>query len=629
MSWYQRFTRIKTAPWLADILAAIGGIIYFAQSWAFAHTQVSILDEGAYLLKGYLFATGKYWPFQDYGPWTNHMPLSFLIPGWVQVLFGPGLRTGRYFAIALGAVMLIGVWLVSRRFGNRWWSAALIWFLAVNIPVLKVYSLVTSQGLVACMLVWVLVLILGPDRPGWQVYLGAVLAGLMMLTRINMTPLLPFLLVYIFWEHGKKTGAWALVAVVLTVGIGHAFFWPGILKLWTAWLPIEDFSFLDTWRSPGGAKSSWNPKVSMLGRLSSFLLGYRIHFFAFTIVLISMLMWPPKRLWRSEWRFKIAIFFLVSFMVLTGFHAWASLGKNYCVYCFPNYLMFFQILGVLLGNVVFTSWDVYKERFGRMLPIITMLMVMSGMVYHAVEGKRIFKTWGGGWLRYLLGELWRINVPRVRSLKIEPGTVEIWALFANKFGWDKDQVINSTFIIVWLLIVSLVFYFGIKWAKKIIGKAGKVEFSTLAIGMFLFLFLGTGLSLRIGPLSTGTDCNGDVISSYEIGGAYLADNIPPGSKIYWNGGLSTVPLLYLTDREIYPPQINSGYSYRLGGDPDELLRYGLWNEEIAQAWQQEADVVLVEGGQGEWEDDAFDEIMPTPPMYPCQTNNEIHIYIRK
>jgi hypothetical protein len=138
MSWYQCFTRIKTVPWLADILAAIGGIIYFAQSWTFAHTQVSILDEGAYLLKGYLFATGKYWPFQDYGPWTNHMPLSFLIPGWVQVLFGPGLRTGRYFAIALGAVMLIGVWLVSRRFGNRWWSAALIWFLAVNIPIIKV-----------------------------------------------------------------------------------------------------------------------------------------------------------------------------------------------------------------------------------------------------------------------------------------------------------------------------------------------------------------------------------------------------------------------------------------------------------------------------------------------------------
>ena len=204
MSWYQRFTRIKIATWWADVLSVVGGFVYIVQSFFLAHTRGSILDEGAYLLQGYQFATGKYLPFQDYGSWTDQMPLSFLIPGWVQVIFGPGLRTGRYFAVALGVLILIGVWLVSRRFGNGWWSAVLIWFLAVNIPVLKVYSVMTSQVLVACMLVWVLVLVLGPERPQWQVYLGAFLAGLMTLTRINMTIFLPFLLAYILWEHGKK-----------------------------------------------------------------------------------------------------------------------------------------------------------------------------------------------------------------------------------------------------------------------------------------------------------------------------------------------------------------------------------------------------------------------------------------
>ena len=87
---------------VAEIWAAIAGVVYLAQLWFHTHTQVSNLDEGNYLYKGYLFATGQYFPFQDYGPRTNHMPLSFLIPGYVQKWFGPGLRSGRYLAWFLG-----------------------------------------------------------------------------------------------------------------------------------------------------------------------------------------------------------------------------------------------------------------------------------------------------------------------------------------------------------------------------------------------------------------------------------------------------------------------------------------------------------------------------------------------
>jgi len=44
----------------------------------FAHATISNLDEGAYLLKGLLFAGGEYRPF-DPGIWTNKAPLAFLI----------------------------------------------------------------------------------------------------------------------------------------------------------------------------------------------------------------------------------------------------------------------------------------------------------------------------------------------------------------------------------------------------------------------------------------------------------------------------------------------------------------------------------------------------------------------
>ena len=132
MTLFDRMASLRERPWLAEILAGLAGVTYIVQAFIYAHTQFSVLDEGAYLVKGYLFATGQYTPFQDYGPWTNHMPLSFLIPGWVQAIFEPGLRTGRYFSIFLGIVLLLGLWWVTRRLGGRWWAAGAVWAIALN-----------------------------------------------------------------------------------------------------------------------------------------------------------------------------------------------------------------------------------------------------------------------------------------------------------------------------------------------------------------------------------------------------------------------------------------------------------------------------------------------------------------
>jgi hypothetical protein len=623
----QHIDRIKTSSWLTSLVGISGGLVYLIQSWFYAHTQISILDEGAYLLKGYLFATGKYQPFQDYGPWTNHMPFSFLIPGWAQVIFGPGLRTGRYLTIAFGGVMLLGIWVISRRLGNRWWAVASVWLFAFNAPAIKIYSVVNSQGLVACMLVWILVLVLGPNRPVWQVNLGVVLAAVLLLTRINMTPVLPLVLVYIFWQHGIKTGIWASVTSVLAVGIGHAFFWPEILKLWAVWSPIN-FPFLNTWKLRVGSPALWNPEINFHGRILSFLLSLRVHFTALAGILGALIMWPPKQTWRTVWRFRAAVFLGVSFMVLFAIHAWASLGKSYCVYCLPNYMMFFHLLGILFVCVSFSSWNEFRVRSRMWLPVMIILGISIGVGYSLVIGKQIKATWIGGRLFDFVNLLWHIEVPRIREMRIEPGSVELWGLFANKLGGTEKQIVDVTLLLVLLLIGCLILYFGGKWFGKHLASLTRVTYSSIAILMIVFLSLGTALTLRIGYVRQETDCGWNVISTYEAVGAYLAKNIPPGSKIYWRGGKSAVPLLYLNEYKIYPPQINGDYSYFLGGNPDILAQYGMWNVELDQLWLQDADVILIESRQKGINNDLFDEITPTPSLLPCN-NSVIHVYIRK
>src|SRR5690349_4592834 len=122
----------KLSPWAAHILALLGLLVYIVQAVLFAHTTGSNLDEGGYLYKGLLFAEGVYRPFQPYGFWTNKAPLAFLIPGYVQEIFGAGLRTGRYLAIAESILAIIGLWIVTHRLAGKWLAAAAVWVLALS-----------------------------------------------------------------------------------------------------------------------------------------------------------------------------------------------------------------------------------------------------------------------------------------------------------------------------------------------------------------------------------------------------------------------------------------------------------------------------------------------------------------
>src|SRR6266540_4362083 len=272
----------KKIPYFIEIITVVGVIFYIAQSWYFANSLDSIGDEGSYLYKGYMFARGDYYPFQEYTFWTNKAPLAFLIPGYIQLWFGPGLSVARYFAILLSILMLIGVWLTARRLGGKNWAAVAVWVFALSFAQISVYSEAVSQGLVACMMAWMFFLTLGGDRPFWQLILGSALSILIVMTRQNMAVVPALLVAYIFWEYGKKAGSWALAAcAILFIGF-HLLYWPGILQIWAPWLPSSLTPFLDNFRiSAPLAGTEFTFDASTSSRFQSLATGIHDHFFVF------------------------------------------------------------------------------------------------------------------------------------------------------------------------------------------------------------------------------------------------------------------------------------------------------------------------------------------------------------
>lgn len=607
------------ARWLSSGISLAGMAIYASMLWTFAHTQFSVLDEGLYLYKGWLFTGGRYTPFQDYGVWTNQMPLAFLIPGWIQQIFGPGLRTGRMLAVLLGMLMLLGLWLTARRLGGRWIAAGCVASMALNPAAARMLAMAASQGLVACMLVWTLFFCLGADRKNWQLFIGGLLAGATVMVRINLLPLLPLLAVYIIWARGFKLALWWLGGNLLSFGGVHLAYWPNILKLWAKWLPLP---FLKPWFSPENVPT-WKPDNPLQFRVASFFLAFRYHFAALAGALASWIFWPKRERFDPEKR-KIALFLSALLLIFFVLHAWAALGNEYCVFCFPTYSSFYSSLGLLLAAITLPVWNLspatdFPGTLRLRLGGLAFLGLLAGMAYSAEAAAE-----------QMLGALFykRLLAAPVPGLH---GAL-LWQVLANKFELEYKAIYDGfhTWLPVCLALAFGLLLFTGLWAKPGGSRAR-------AWGLTILIITLLGSALAPAPVLAGDyttyDCASDVIPGYEMAGALLAKSIPAGARIFW-AGYSPVTLTYIPGVQIYPPQLNGVYSFRISPDQDALLKYGWWNESLAEKWLNEADFVLAEQknvAKGDWlygKLQAFELVTGTPPQM-CQENTEMLLFRRK
>ena len=184
----------------------------------------------------------------------------------------------------------------------------------VSPYLVKTYSLELSQVLVAAMLSWTLFFVLGEKRKTWHLVVGGLLAGMAMMTRLNMAPLLPFMLLYILWQYGWRKALATGTAGGMVVLVLHAIYWPGILRMWAYWIPQGIFSFLDPYYEPWRKTFAFHPRPisEWIGNIQSvqwnpviaFWQGMRFYFPGLTAAFATMLLWPKRRKWSTDLRFR-------------------------------------------------------------------------------------------------------------------------------------------------------------------------------------------------------------------------------------------------------------------------------------------------------------------------------------
>ena len=612
-----KFLKKELPSWLPFVLAGVGAILYLIQAVIYAHTTVSSLDEGSYLIKGMFYLNGVYKPFEPYGPLTNKAPFAFLIPGLAEYIFGAGLRTGRYFSIFLGLLTILGVWITARRWAGGWLAALTVWVFALSPMIIKLHARAVSEVIIACILTWICVLILDEKSSLWRVILALALAAVAVFTRQNMAPILPFLILYTFWQHGKQKGIWALAAGSFFFLAFHIFYWPRVMTIWAPWLPESLTPFLDPFRIPTDSVPIWDPNIDLWNRLNSFFQGMRYHFIPLLGGLFGLILLPPRADWKSAPAMRAAVFLAVSYFVLAAMHGWAAIASQYesysCVFCFSNYLGFFDPLGILFFVIAFAyAWNKNPNRAVKIFSVFVVIVAVTGIGYS------LFEQVGNGLLNLPI-------VPRLRS----DGLGFIAIVDALTQGLDmplvqvKRWISSSLGFLVGLVVVLAVFF---TWKRD-----RKTNFTLTLINSFLITGFIFSPILHLGE--SKRDCDTDIIRDHENLGMYLASIIPAGSLVYWDGGNAYTPMIYVPEVRIFPPQINDGYTFHIGGDPDVLYYFSHWNAELDARWRAEADIFIIEAKRyANWKDfltpREFQEFAKPADSPSCNEGAELRIFQR-
>lgn len=610
--------KIKELPsWMPLVLAGVGTILYFVQAIVYAHTTVSSLDEGSYLIKGMYYLNGVYKPFEPYGPLTNKGPFAFLIPGFAEYIFGAGLRTGRYFSILAGLLTMLGVWITARRWAGNWLAAFTVWVFALSPMIIKIHARAVSEVIIACILAWICVLLLAEERKNGHIFLASLLAAIAVLTRQNMAPILAFLILYTFWQHGTQKGWLAFSVASGFFILFHLFYWPRILTIWTPWLPKTLTPFLDVYRIPPGSVYIWDPNIDFWNRLNAFFQGIRYHFIPLLGGIFGLILLPPRADWKSAPAMRAAIFLAVSYFVLVVMHGWAALASQYesysCVFCFSNYLSFFDPLGILFFVITLAhAWNNRPNRALQVLVVFVMVVVATGIGYSLFE--------------FVNDRLLNLPIiPRLRSGGI--GFIAIVDAFTQ--GFDMPLVYIKRWISSFLGLFSGI---GILFLAFFLsrGIANKPFFPALVNSFLITGFIFSPI-LHLGE--SKRDCHTDIIRDHEQLGAYLASIIPPGSLVYWDGGNAYTPMIYVPQARIFPPQINDGYTFHIGGDPDVLYYFSHWNAELDARWRAEADIFIIEAKRyADWKDfldpQEFQEFTKPADSPSCNEGAELRIFQR-
>lgn len=608
--------------WLLAIFLFFLSICWYAiQGIQLSEHMHPMMDEGSYLLKGMFYLKGIYSPYQEFGPITNKPPFSFYSLG-ISQLIEPGLRSGRYFAVILGIVALIGLWLTIKRLFNIWWATGVAILVSFSTALIMYSSKAMTQVVTSLLLAWLSYFVLGKDRRLWHLCLGGFLAVLLPLTRQNLLPLYFLILIYLAWEHGKK--GWISIAVSLSLFfLCLIFYWPGLFSTYiNTYLPgAAGNSILTFFKIEFPVSTSdifSNTDQGIVQETVILFQGFRNFLLPMIAAFMLLFTLPYRQILKAKYG-KIILFLLSSFLFMVALHYYAVVSQNILINNFPSYLAFFWPIGFLLIPFAFTHTDRMKDRY-LILVVLFILLLFTGLGFSLFENTSEF--------------LLHLQVPRFKDMHFLPGTIEITSILTDKF----NLVYKSQRYFIGLLsgFLSGLLFLAIAWLvwKLVNAKFQRSSFTWTLFSVLMVIGVVVSPTRSFSGDSTIIMCNsGDILTAQEKVGEELNSVIPENSLVYLDYS-TPISLLYLPGVKVFPPQINKYFYFSQSSDDRQLEKFGYWNESLANKWLKEAEYIILGDSPGRTieknilkkDPERYSFILTTSTVVPCIDKTDLRVY---
>lgn len=561
-------------------------IVYVLLAMHYVPIIEPVMDEGTYLLKGKWYWENIYQPFQEKGPLTNKPPLSFYSLGISQILFSRGLESGRYFAVFLGAILLIGQWLTVKRLAGTWWAAASIALYTISPAWIIYYSRAMTQVVTSLLIAWSLYFVLGEDRKQSQLIIGAILAAMVVMVRQNLLPLFMFTLLYILWENGlKKSIVPIFSGLIVFIGF-NAIYWPEIyLHIWQPFLPnffneiVIDIFRLDSLTGNLGT-ANLIKKYDLIYELQVLFDGVRYFFIPIMASIIVFIILPIKNLLTIR-RYRKVLYLAFNFVFLSIIHYFFAMYENNVLYSFPAYFAFYLPLGTILLPLLSKDIIEFNNKKKETVLILTVILTCTGI--------------GLSLYREIAPYFMNIHLPSFRQRTLFHGPYMLWDVLLNRYN---ISIRLQEFIIptcVGLIAGVMIIFWG-KVIQRIIthAKGKSLPYGRILIIFIFFLsILITPTFILAGHNSIETCPNSNIPKIYEKAAEDLRSVIPSNSLVYLEGP-TPVLFMYLPDIKIFPAQLNMQFNFRDGGDLATIENMSYWNDELAQRWIEESDFLFLD-----------------------------------
>ena len=572
----------RFVKFLPYVLAIFIIVVYVFQAVQYTHTIEPVMDEGTYLLKGKWYWEGTYHPFEENGPLTNKPPFAFYILGISQVLFKPGLASGRYFAVFLSILLLIGQWLTVKRLAGNWWATLSISLYLLSPAWIIYFSRAMTQVVTSLIIIWSLYFFLGKNRNQAQLIVGAILSAVIVMVRQNMLPFYILTLIYIIWENGWRKSAFPVFSSLLVFVGTNLIYWPQIYQyIWQPLLPgffnnlVSSILHVDLLTGNIG-QPLLVYQYNSIYETQVFFDGIRYFFIPCMATLCSLILLFPKALFTNKEHRKTA-YLAISFLILTCMHYAYALYENNVLYSFPAYFAFYLPIGVTLIPLTAKEWLKVESKTRQWILGITVVAASTGI--------------GLSLYREIAPFFMNLNLPSISHHTLF-GPYELWDVLLNRFHISmhtQEFIIPAIVGFLGGLLILLI----ARWIFAIVHRKEKQStYGTILILVFFvlgYLLTPTFILAKNSSIAVIPDSN--IPKEYEQTAQQLKTILPENALVYWDG-FTPILFLYLPELRIFPAQLNMEFYYRVNGDTTAIEEYGFWDDELAVRWMAEADVLV-------------------------------------